>query len=113
MSKQPRGVKGPLVFSAVLGVIAGIATMIFATGGGTEELRVDLGITAAGIAFIASLVISAMLLMTAKPNADHLGKGTGVNRSSAKIRGGAANLDEHGNPRGTKPRNNNDDDGAR
>lgn len=109
MSKQPKGVKGPLVFSAVLGVIAGIATMIFSTGGGTRELRVDLGLTAAGIAFIVSLVISAMLLMTEKPNDEHLGKGTGINRSSAKIRGGAANLDEHGNPRKAQPKN---DDGA-
>ena len=111
MSKQLKGVKGPLIFSAVLAAVAGIATMVFATGGGTRELRVDLGLTAAGIAFIASLVISALLLMTEKPNADHLGKGTGINRSTSKIRGGAANLDEHGNPRGTKPKP--DDDDAR
>jgi hypothetical protein len=105
VSKQVQGVKGPLIFSAVLAAIAGIATMVFSTGGGTRELRVDLGLTAAGIAFIASLVISALLLMTEKPNADHLGKGTGINRSSSKIRGGAANLDEHGNPRGARPEN--------
>lgn len=108
MSKQPKGVKGPLIFSAVLGAIAGACTMVFATGGGTRELRLDLGLTAAGIAFIASLVISAMLLMTEKPNADHLGKGSGINRSSAKNRGGAGNLDEHGNPRGSRAKNDGD-----
>ncbi|GAA2174064.1 hypothetical protein GCM10009784_10840 [Arthrobacter parietis] len=109
MSKQVKGVKGPLIFSAVLAAIAGIATMVFATGGGTRELRVDLGLTAAGIAFIASMVICALLLMTEKPNEDHLGKGTGINRSSSKIPGGSANLDEHGNPRGTKPKSTDDD----
>ncbi|WP_194718415.1 hypothetical protein [Arthrobacter bussei] len=78
------GIKAPLVFSAVLAVVAGTATSIFATGGGTKVLRVDLGFTAAGIAFIASLVICAMLMMAETPNAEHLSKGSGVNRSSAK-----------------------------
>ncbi|MBD7994799.1 hypothetical protein H9639_05750 [Arthrobacter sp. Sa2CUA1] len=84
--------KAPLVFSAVLAVIAGIATMIFATGGATKELRVDLGLTAAGIAFIASLLISSLLLMTEKPNPDHIGEGSGVHRASAKIPGGAGSV---------------------
>ena len=78
------GIKAPLVFSAVLAVVAGVATSIFATGGGAQELRVDLGLTAAGIAFIASLVICAMLMMAETPNAEHLSKGSGVNRSSAR-----------------------------
>ncbi|WP_043442470.1 hypothetical protein [Arthrobacter sp. L77] len=78
------GIKAPLVFSAVLAVVAGVATSIFATGGGTRELRMDLGLTAAGIAFIVSLVICAMLMMAETPNAEHLSKGSGVNRSSAK-----------------------------
>ena len=78
------GIKAPLVFSAVLAVVAGVATSIFATGGGTKELRVDLGLTAAGIAFIASLVICAMLMMAETPNPEHLSEGSGVNRSSAK-----------------------------
>ena len=95
---QPSGpqkrnsVKAPLVFSAVLAVIAGIATMIFATGGATKELRVDLGLTAAGIAFIASLLISSLLLMTEKPNPDHLSEGSGVHRASATIPGGAGSV---------------------
>ncbi|MBG6225302.1 hypothetical protein IWX63_001874 [Arthrobacter sp. CAN_A2] len=78
------GIKAPLVFSAVLAVVAGVATSIFATGGGTKVLRIDLGLTAAGIAFIVSLVICAMLMMAETPNAEHLSKGSGVNRSSAK-----------------------------
>ena len=78
------GIKAPLLFSATLAVVAGVATSIFATGGGTRVLRVDLGLTAAGIAFIASLVICAMLMMAETPNPEHLGKGSGVNRSSAR-----------------------------
>ncbi|WP_317616714.1 hypothetical protein [Arthrobacter sp. NamB2] len=78
------GIKAPLVFSAVLAVVAGVATSIFATGGGARELRVDLGLTAAGIAFITSLVICAMLMMAETPNAEHLSKGSGINRSSAR-----------------------------
>ncbi|MHA7240523.1 hypothetical protein [Arthrobacter sp. TMS1-12-1] len=77
------GIKAPLVFSAALAVVAGVATSIFSTGGGSKELRMDLGLTAAGIAFIVSLVICAMLMMAETPNAEHLGKGSGVNRSSA------------------------------
>ncbi|MER1994910.1 MAG: hypothetical protein ABTA24_00215 [Arthrobacter sp.] len=84
--------KAPLVFSAVLAVIAGITTMIFATGGATKELRLDLGLTAMGIAFIASLLISSLLLMTEKPNPDHLSEGSGVHRTSAKIPGGAGSV---------------------
>ncbi|WP_235436825.1 hypothetical protein [Arthrobacter sp. RIT-PI-e] len=78
------GIKAPLVFSAVLAVVAGVATSIFATGGGSQVLRVDLGLTAAGIAFIVSLVILAMLMMAETPNAEHLSRGSGVNRSSAR-----------------------------
>ncbi|WP_316245905.1 hypothetical protein [Arthrobacter echini] len=78
------GIKAPLVFSAALAVVAGVATAIFATGGGTQVLRVDLGLTAAGIAFIVSLVICAMLMMAETPNAEHLSQGSGVNRSSAR-----------------------------
>ena len=78
------GIKAPLVFSAALAVVAGVATSIFATGGGSQELRADLGLTAAGIAFIVSLVICAMLMMAETPNAEHLSKGSGVNRSSAR-----------------------------
>ncbi|MFZ3415318.1 hypothetical protein [Arthrobacter sp. 3Tela_A] len=94
--------KAPLVFSAVLAVIAGITTMIFATGGATKELRLDLGLTAMGIAFIASLLISSLLLMTEKPNPDHLSEGSGVHRTSAKIPGGAGSVGAPA-PRGQNP----------
>lgn len=97
-SQARSSVKAPLIFSAVLAVVAGIATMIFATGGGAKELRWDLGFTAAGIAFIVSLVFSAMLMMTEKPNEESLGQGTGINRSSAKIPGGAGSIGRDGKP---------------
>ena len=90
--QKRNSVKAPLIFSAVLAVIAGIATMIFATGGAEKELRVDLALTAAGIAFIASLLICSLLLMTEKPNPEHLSEGSGVNRSSASIPGGAGSV---------------------
>ena len=90
--QKRNSVKAPLIFSAVLAVIAGVATMIFATGGAEKELRVDLGLTAAGIAFIASLLICSLLLMTEKPNPDHLSEGSGVHRSAAKIPGGAGSV---------------------
>ncbi|MCC3298505.1 hypothetical protein [Arthrobacter caoxuetaonis] len=104
-TQKRNSVKAPLVFSAVLAVIAGITTMIFATGGATKELRVDLGLTAAGIAFIASLLISSLLLMTEKPNPEHLSEGSGVHRASAKIPGGAGSVGapEKKNPAGETP----------
>ena len=90
--QKRNSVKAPLIFSAVLAVVAGIATMIFATGGADKELRLDLAFTAAGIAFIVSLLVCSLLLMTEKPNPDHLSEGSGVNRSSAKIPGGAGSV---------------------
>ena len=41
--------------------------------------------TVAGIAFIASVVVCATLMMLEKPNDPGLGEGSGVNRSSAKL----------------------------
>ena len=90
--QKRNSVKAPLIFSAVLALIAGVATMIFATGGADKELRLDLALIAAGIAFIASLLICSLLLMTEKPNPDHLSEGSGVHRSSAKIPGGAGSV---------------------
>ncbi len=90
--QKRNSVKAPLIFSAVLAVVAGVATMIFATGGADKELRLDLAFTAAGIAFIVSLLVCSLLLMTEKPNPDHLSEGSGVNRSSAKIPGGAGSV---------------------
>lgn len=94
--QKRNSVKAPLIFSAVLALIAGVATMIFATGGADKELRLDLALIAAGIAFIASLLICSLLLMTEKPNPDHLSEGSGVHRSAAKIPGGAGSVGGHG-----------------
>ena len=85
-SREPRNlrtsVKGPLMFSAFWAVVAFVATLIFASGGTAKTPRFDLAFIAAGIAFIVILVVLAMLSMGHKPNAEHLGKGSGVNLSS-------------------------------
>lgn len=85
-SGEPRSlrtsVKGPLMFSAFWAVLAFVATLIFASGGSAKTPRFDLAFTAAGIAFIVILVVLAMLSMSYKDNAEHLGKGSGVNLSS-------------------------------
>jgi hypothetical protein len=77
-------VKGPLMFSAFWAVLAFFAVLIFASGGSSRAPRFDLAFTGAGIAFIVTLVIAAMLSMSYKDNAEHLGKGSGVNLSSAR-----------------------------
>ncbi|MEZ2391537.1 hypothetical protein AB6813_18695 [bacterium RCC_150] len=86
--REPRktrtSVKGPLVFSAFWGVVIFFAVLIFASGGSARTPRFDLAFTGGGIAFIVSLVIAAMLSMSYKENAEHLGKGSGVNLSSKK-----------------------------
>jgi hypothetical protein len=58
--------------------------LIFASGGSARSPRFDLAFIGAGIAFIVTLVIAAMLSMSYKDNAAHLGKGSGVNLSSAR-----------------------------
>lgn len=78
-------VKGPLILSAVLAAVAFAGVAIFASGGTENTLRLDLAFTAAGIVFIVALVVSATLMIVEKPNDPHLGEGTGVNRSSAKL----------------------------
>lgn len=80
-------VKGPLMFSAFWAVVAFVAVLIFASGGSSRSPRFDLALTGAGIAFIVTLVIAAMLSMSYKDNAEHLGKGSGVNLSSKKSGG--------------------------
>jgi hypothetical protein len=75
------------MFSAFWGVVAFVAVLIFASGGSSRSPRFDLALTGAGIAFIVTLVIAAMLSMSYKDNAEHLGKGSGVNLSSKKSGG--------------------------
>lgn len=86
MSEAPRGprvgIKGPLLFSAVLGAIAFVVVLFAASGGTDHGLRYDLAFAAFGIAFIVCLVFAAMLSMSYKDNAEHLGRGDGVNLRS-------------------------------
>ncbi|MGO2123207.1 hypothetical protein [Glutamicibacter arilaitensis] len=85
--KQPwsHSIKGPLSFSLILAVVAGIVGLITSTGGSQNPLRFDIGLACFGIAFIASLLVISVMTMAAKDNDPELGKGTGVNRSSANL----------------------------
>ncbi|MFJ4028688.1 hypothetical protein ACIPWF_15030 [Paenarthrobacter sp. NPDC089989] len=96
--KMRTSVKGPLVFSAFFAVLAFVAVLIFASGGSAHTPRFDLAFTGAGIAFIVSLVVAAMLSMSYKENAEHLGKGSGVNLSSKRPHGGHASPDSPDEP---------------
>lgn len=75
-------VKGPLVFSAVLGLIGGVVAAITASGGTSNPLRVDIGLIAFGVFFMTSLVVVAMLQLSTRENPERLSQGSGVNRSS-------------------------------
>jgi hypothetical protein len=89
-------VKGPLMFSAFWAVVVFVGVLIFASGGSARSPRFDLAFTGAGIAFIVILVVAAMLSMSYKENAEHLGKGSGVNLSSKRSSG-------HGGPAAPGP----------
>jgi uncharacterized membrane protein len=77
------------MFSAFWGVLAFFAVLIFASGGSAKTARFDLAFTAAGIAFIVTLVLAAMLSMSYKSNDEHLGKGSGINLSSRRPSSGS------------------------
>lgn len=77
-----QSIKAPLIFSLVLGLIAGVVSAISATGGSDNPLRVDIGLTAFGIAFVASLLLISVMTMASKENPEDMGTGSGVNRSS-------------------------------
>ncbi|MEE2523611.1 hypothetical protein V1639_13330 [Pseudarthrobacter sp. J75] len=103
-------VKGPLMFSAFWAVLAFFCVLIFASGGSSKTARFDLAFTGAGIAFIVTLVIAAMLSMSYKENAPHLGKGSGVNLSSAKRP--AHGHGSHGTAPAAPPSEDNDAEGT-
>lgn len=84
-ARRAPDVKAPLGVSAVLGLVAFAIASIVGSGGTEGGLRLDLGLIIGGIAFIASVVVCATLMMIEKPNDPSLGEGTGVNRSSAKL----------------------------
>lgn len=88
-------VKAPLIFSFVLGFVAGFVTLIVSSGGSDNE-RVDqfsggmnspvnLALVAFGIAFIASLLLVSMLQLASRENPEHLSEGSGVNRNSEEL----------------------------
>ncbi len=73
--------RAPLIFSVVLGAVAGVVVLVVSTGGAEQRPRFDLAGDAAGIAFLASVLLSSLLLWGAKPNRPDLGEGSGINRS--------------------------------
>src|SRR5690625_288422 len=91
--KKPRGgfkggIKVPLIFSCVVGIIAFVVSTVTATGGlnnPDNPLRVDIGLISFGIAFAATLVVVALLQLTGRENPDHLSEGSGINRSSEEL----------------------------
>jgi hypothetical protein len=92
------------MFSTFWAVLAFFAVLIFASGGSARSPRFDLAFTGAGIAFIVTLVLAAMLSMSHKDNAEHLGKGSGVNLSSKKSSGHGGYSVRSENPRTETPR---------
>ncbi|MCH6468486.1 hypothetical protein [Sinomonas terrae] len=101
--RGPRvGIKGPLMFSAFFGVVSFVAVLFFASGGTGHGMRFDLAFAAGGIAFIACLVIAAMLSMTYKENPEHLSQGSGVNlRSEDRLKRPKPKGDASGEGAGT------------
>ena len=83
--RRKNDIKGPLMISAVLAVVAFLVVSVVAAGGTDNVARSGLGLIAAGVAFIASVIVCSTLMLLEKPNDPELGEGTGVNRSSAKL----------------------------
>ena len=71
----------PVIISGVLAAVAGLSVALFSTGGTEREFRWELGIAAACVTFIVTLLILLVLIVTSQPNPEHLGKGTGIRRS--------------------------------
>ncbi|GAA4655798.1 hypothetical protein [Arthrobacter cryoconiti] len=82
-SSSGNSIRFPLSFSFAMGAVAGLVTLVSSAGGTIHGLRWDLGGIAFGIAFIASLLISSLLVMGHKENPDYLSEGSGVNRKSS------------------------------
>ena len=101
-------VKGPLVFSAVLGLIGGVIAGITASGGTQNPLRIDIALIAFGVFFMTSLVVVAMLQLAARENPDHLSQGSGeemFRKAAAERRAqAAAERREQGGTGGDAPR---------
>src|SRR5699024_1208228 len=91
--KKPRGVfqggiKVPLIFSFVVGIIALVVATFVGTGGlnnPEHTVRVDICLIAFGISLSVTLVIVALLQLTGCENPHHISKGSGINRSSEEL----------------------------
>lgn len=101
------------MFSAFWAVLTFFGVLMFASGGSARAPRVDLALIGAGIAFIVTLVVAAMLSMSHKDNEAHLGKGSGVNLSSRRPSSGhghrapgAESAEDSGDTPGAPPRDN-------
>ena len=81
--KSANSIKLPLSFSAALAAVAGLFTLVFASGGTQYGLRWDLAGIACGIAFGAALLVSSLLVMGHKENDAYLSEGSGVYRKSS------------------------------
>ena len=75
----------PVIFSAVLAAVAGVAVAVFSTGGTERQFRWELGVAAACATFIVSLLIFLLLIVTARPNPEELGQGTGIKKSFGSL----------------------------
>lgn len=78
-------VKAPLIFSFAMGFLAGFVTLITSSGGTDNPARMDLGLIAFGIGFIATLLVISMLHLASRENPEHLAEGSGVNRNSEEL----------------------------
>lgn len=81
--QSANSIKLPLSFSAALAAIAGVLTLVFASGGTQYGLRWDLAGIACGITFVVALLISSLLVMGHKENDPSLSEGSGVYRKSS------------------------------
>ena len=83
MSESPKknrggfhgGIKVPLAFSFVVGIIAFVVATVVGTGGLSN------GVTG----FASTLVVVALLQLTGRENPAHISEGSGVNRSSEEL----------------------------
>ncbi|QRZ61652.1 hypothetical protein [Rothia sp. ZJ932] len=78
-------IKGPLLIAVGLALVAFFGVVLFATGGTNNPPKVPLAASVSGAVFVVTLVMCATLMMIETPNDESLGKGSGINRSSAKL----------------------------
>nr|WP_255546429.1 cbb3-type cytochrome c oxidase subunit I [Nesterenkonia sp. E16_10] len=74
-----------MIFSFAMGFVAGFVTLITASGGTDNPARLDLGLIAFGIGFIATLLVISMLHLASRENPEELAEGSGVNRNSEEL----------------------------